>query len=361
MASLDNYMIQTPVDEWSLLGFLKYRKEQKDFSGLKDKEHYRYQMGLAAVLLYDKFTTNTLIFIRLQKWTKTEVKEECISRFWHNHIQDKQESELITLQKEKDLLVERVALQHAGLLYATAQEAGKQSQIVQQKITNELNERKRPAEDASPIITPPPNLRSPHKTEDNSFDYYNEETEDASAESAETSLDGIDAFFQNHPYVAKDVKTKSRKRRSKKDTGSKISTKGSKRNNKNSSMNVQSGTEDEIVDAGQTLSGESESSVEETKKSEKSKTILSWEHVIDKIKISSNSDHDWLANGYNISRDFREFQINTIERLKKNPTLSYATDVDEILCLSFIIYVKEEMPKYINCTNQVWKDALHRL
>lgn len=34
-------------------------------------------------------------------------------------------------------------------------------------------------------------------------------------------------------------------------------------------MNVQSGTEDEIVDAGQTLSGESESSVEETKKSEK--------------------------------------------------------------------------------------------
>jgi hypothetical protein len=34
-------------------------------------------------------------------------------------------------------------------------------------------------------------------------------------------------------------------------------------------MNVQSETEDEIVDAGQTLSGESESSVEETKKLEK--------------------------------------------------------------------------------------------
>ncbi|CAB4426991.1 unnamed protein product [Rhizophagus irregularis] len=97
------------------------------------------------------------------------------------------------------------------------------------------------------------------------------------------------------------------------------------------------------------------------KKSEKSKTILSWEHVIDKIKISSNSDHDWLANGYNISRDFREFQINTIERLKKNPTLSYATDVDEILVSLVYNLRKEEMPKYINCTNQVWKDALHRL
>ncbi|CAG8771102.1 232_t:CDS:1, partial [Ambispora leptoticha] len=56
MVSLDRYMIQTPVDEWSLLGFLKYRKEQKDFSVLKDKEHYRYQMSLVAVL-HNKFTT----------------------------------------------------------------------------------------------------------------------------------------------------------------------------------------------------------------------------------------------------------------------------------------------------------------
>ncbi|CAB4426990.1 unnamed protein product [Rhizophagus irregularis] len=89
------------------------------------------------------------------------------------------DEKLITLQKEKDLLVERVALQHAGLPLRYRTRSRKQSQIVQQKITNELNERKRPAEDASPIITPPPNLRSPHKTEDNSFDYYNEETEDA--------------------------------------------------------------------------------------------------------------------------------------------------------------------------------------
>lgn len=154
-------------------------------------------------------------------------------------------------------------------------------------MTGAGNTKKRPTEEPSPVITSPPNLRerSPppsYKSGDNSFNA------EASTE-ASPSPDEIDAFFQNHPYVAKDVKTKCR---SKKDTGSKISTKGSKRNNKNSSMNVQSGTEDEIVDAGQTLSDESESSVEETKKLEKSKTILSWEHVIDKIKISSNSDHD---------------------------------------------------------------------
>ncbi|CAG8777342.1 13777_t:CDS:2, partial [Ambispora leptoticha] len=74
-----------------------------------------------------------------------DVKEEHIGRFWHNLLREKQESELITLgnemkhsQKEKDLLVECTALQHAKLLYATAHEAGKQSQIAQQKITNEL-------------------------------------------------------------------------------------------------------------------------------------------------------------------------------------------------------------------------------
>ncbi|PKB99104.1 hypothetical protein RhiirA5_430285 [Rhizophagus irregularis] len=299
MASLDNYMIQTPIDEWLLLGFLKYRIEQKDFSGLKDKEHYRYQMGLTVVLLYDKFTTiertkNSLLFTK---------------------------SELTTLQKEKDLLVERMTLQHARLLYATAQEAGKQLQIVQQKITNELvcvmilSKLKRPAEEASPIITPPPNLRSPSSTEDNSFNYYyNKETEDASTE---TSLDEIDAFFQNHSYVAKDVKPSPES--------------VDRRKIQEVKSQPRAEQKDEIVDAGQTLSGESESFVKETKKSEKSKTILSWEHVIDKIKISSNSDHDWLANRYNIFRDFQELQINTIERLKKNSILSYATDVDEIL------------------------------
>ncbi|CAG8841988.1 28670_t:CDS:2, partial [Gigaspora margarita] len=82
-----------------------------------------------------------------------------------------------------------------------------------------------------------------------------------------------------------------------------------------------SGTED--------VDKESESPVEET--TENPKTILSWRHVIDKIKFSNHSDHDWLANGYNISSGFREFQTKTVDRLKNNPMLSYATDVDEIL------------------------------
>ena len=56
MSGLDQYMNQTPASDWSLLGFLKSRAMQSDFTGRKDKEHYRYQMSLKAVQLLDEFT-----------------------------------------------------------------------------------------------------------------------------------------------------------------------------------------------------------------------------------------------------------------------------------------------------------------
>ncbi|GES82148.1 hypothetical protein GLOIN_2v1765169 [Rhizophagus clarus] len=323
MASLDNYMIQTPADEWSLLGFLKYRKEQND----DESKH-----------CLDNF--------------KNDVKEACIDRFWHNLIREKQKSELIIIenemkisQKEKDLLVERVTLQHAGLLYVTAQKAGKQSQIVQQNITNELV-----SEEASPIITPPPSLRSPPPS-------Y--ETEDASAD---TSLDEIDAFFQSPPDVVKGQRkeAKPRKHRSMKDTGSKISTKGVKRNK---SIDAVQSTSDEFepIDSPDKESVESDNSSVSNESKKSSKKILSWKHVAEKIIIDRSSDHDWIMNGYNISESFREFQTQTVELLKNDLSLSYATDVDQILCLSSIIYVKEDKPEYVKCSDQIWKSALPRL
>ncbi|CAG8497270.1 2968_t:CDS:2, partial [Cetraspora pellucida] len=98
-------------------------------------------------------------------------------------------------------------------------------------------------------------------------------------------------------------------------------------------------TGNEIVDA-ETTNDESESPVEEITTKKSDKMILSWGHVVDKIKISDRSNNDvcieiqlsprYSISGHNILKDFRNFQINTIERLKNNPTLSYATDVDEI-------------------------------
>ncbi|CAB4460518.1 unnamed protein product [Rhizophagus irregularis] len=111
-------------------------------------------------------------------------------------------------------------------------------------------------------------------------------------------------------------------------------------------------------DAEQTTCDESDVEENTTEKAERSKTILSWEHVVNKIKISDEMNHDWLANGYNISKDFRDFQASTVERLKNDPTLSYSIDIDEILCLSSIIYVKEDKPKYLKCSEQGWQDAL---
>ncbi|CAI2181372.1 15231_t:CDS:10 [Funneliformis geosporum] len=176
-ASLDDYMIQTPADGWSLLGFLEYRKKQNDFSGLKVNEHYRYQMSLVAVQSYNKFTAVERAKAQYcLDHFKDEVKDERVCHFWRNLIQEKQESELITLenemkisQKKKDLLVERAVFEHTELqtelFYATAQEAGRQSQIIQQEITYKLNVGKRSAEETYPI-TSPPNLRIQHEQDE---------------------------------------------------------------------------------------------------------------------------------------------------------------------------------------------------
>ncbi|KAF0398691.1 hypothetical protein F8M41_009813 [Gigaspora margarita] len=88
------------------------------------------------------------------------------------------------------------------------------------------------------------------------------------------------------------------------------------------------------------------------------KTILSWKHVIDKIKISNDSYHDVVDDI--IFLRFSSIPNKTIDQLKNQPTFSYATDVDKIMCLSSIINVKEDKPKYINCTDQIWECALHK-
>ncbi|CAB5324599.1 unnamed protein product [Rhizophagus irregularis] len=48
---------------------------------------------------------------------------------------------------------------------------------------------------------------------------------------------------------------------------------------------------------------------------------------------SDDNDPDWVTQDrHNISIDFREFQLGSIEKLKINPTLSYAKEIDMILC-----------------------------
>ncbi|CAJ0828291.1 14374_t:CDS:2 [Entrophospora sp. SA101] len=119
------------------------------------------------------------------------------------------------------------------------------------------------------------------------------------------------------------------------DAGSKISAKDAKRN-KSSNQNI-------VVDAGQSTSDEFENidkltenivNIEKKLPYVEQKMILSWKHVIEKITIDRNSDHDWIVNGYNISEDFRKFQTQAVELLKSNPSFSYATDVDQIFFLT---------------------------
>ncbi|RGB25232.1 hypothetical protein C1646_724299 [Rhizophagus diaphanus] len=78
-------------------------------------------------------------------------------------------------------------------------------------------------------------VEDPLYSEDNFLNNYNEESSEVTEIS---SLDEIDTFFQSPSNAAKDIRTKSRKRRSMKDIGSKILTrspKQSKSGNKNKS------------------------------------------------------------------------------------------------------------------------------
>ncbi|CAB4473304.1 unnamed protein product [Rhizophagus irregularis] len=90
--------------------------------------------------------------------------------------------------------------------------------------------------------------------------------------------------------------------------------------------------------------------------STKYKFVLSWSHAIDKVVINNVSENDWVTqNGHNISTDFRNFQLKSIEKLKTNPTLSYAKEISLILCLSSIMYC-EFKPEYLECSEKTWSE-----
>ncbi|PKB99436.1 hypothetical protein RhiirA5_403621 [Rhizophagus irregularis] len=96
--------------------------------------------------------------------------------------------------------------------------------------------------------------------------------------------------------------------------------------------------------------------------STKYKVILSWSHAIDNVVINNVSKNDWITqDGYNISTDFRKLQVESIEKLKTNPILSYAKEIDMILYLSSIMYCNELKPEYVKCSEKIWKEARPRL
>ncbi|CAG8575580.1 7745_t:CDS:10 [Diversispora eburnea] len=89
-----------------------------------------------------------------------------------------------------------------------------------------------------------------------------------------------------------------------------------------------------------------------------SRQIFTWDYTISKIEIKENSMKDWINNGHNFSHDFRQFQKSIIEKLKTDPTLSYATDIESIIALSSIMILRRnKKPTYITCTENEWRMA----
>ncbi|CAG8631374.1 2823_t:CDS:10 [Acaulospora morrowiae] len=187
----------------------------------------------------------------------------------------------------------------------------KKPRYYSQTISGTENPKKRPAEK---VITPLPDLRdrSPpsYKSVDNYFDDYNEE-----------------------PIEVEDVSTETSP-----SNGRYESNVGIIRDEKNNSF---------ITQTGEDLT--------------KYKFAFSWSHTIDKVVVNKASENDWLTqDGYNISIDFRKFQAESIKKLEINPTLSYAKEIDMILCLSSIMYCNELKPEYVGCSEKTWNDARPR-
>ncbi|CAI2195034.1 14282_t:CDS:2, partial [Funneliformis geosporum] len=86
----------------------------------------------------------------------------------------------------------------------------------------------------------------------------------------------------------------------------------------------------------------------------KFKTILSWKHVIDSININDISRNDWMADGHNVSLDFRNFQLTSIKQLETDQTFSYVKDMERILSLSSIMYCNEAKPEFVLCSEKEW-------
>ncbi|CAI2168795.1 13441_t:CDS:10 [Funneliformis geosporum] len=93
-----------------------------------------------------------------------------------------------------------------------------------------------------------------------------------------------------------------------------------------------------------------------------SKQISTWDYVISKMEIREDSSKDWINEGHNFSEDFQQFQKLIIEKLKTDPTLSYATDVESIIALtSIMILRKNKKPAYVLCTDNEWRMAFPQI
>ncbi|CAB4496081.1 unnamed protein product [Rhizophagus irregularis] len=336
---MNSYFERTPTIEWSYVGFLEAMKPYlNSVQGPQDKQksvwRKRFLTLLTNILVdeEDQKTQNDNSKTRFETATYLVQQQHPpeATRFLENVDLDRQ---LVT---KKDIFDKKSQIEAWDVLcISRSQKAGEYVNEVKSRIMNQAemardeeagtssghkhtegatipakksaledpkkeNSKKRPAEEAPSIITPAPNLRgrSPppsYKSGDNSFDA--EASTPSPSNDHDVSDTGIHEDEDENPFITKN---------------------------------------------------------EEGSRNNKFKTILSWQHAINRIDINDASTNDWVADGYNISLDFREFQLTSINLLETNQTFSYAKDIDRILCLSSIMYCNEVKPEFVTCSEKVW-------
>ncbi|CAG8630018.1 3427_t:CDS:10, partial [Paraglomus occultum] len=90
------------------------------------------------------------------------------------------------------------------------------------------------------------------------------------------------------------------------------------------------------------------------------KVLYSWEDAVNKIDFRDTSKTNWVFGNYNLSNEFRNFQMSTIQQVKKKPYLCYKKDIHEILCLSNIMLIERTKPTYLSCNSTIWDTICRR-
>ncbi|CAG8616063.1 4450_t:CDS:10, partial [Ambispora leptoticha] len=308
------YFDKTDPKEYCFLDFYEYRSKQVDFTFSFQKESYKLQMDLDNLMKDgSEESKETAMISRGSSYSYGD--NGMLSTLWSECPLLENGTLTTTGTMEcclpygrnghRDTFCDVNAFWNKIELNRRLQD---QLQTAEVEATNNNRNRKsqkRSAEEASPIVTPPPNLRdrSPSPS------YYN----------GNNSLDDYDEESAE------------------------------KTNDYESDVEIIRKEDDNPFD------------VRKDEGSTKYKVVLSWRHAIDNMVINNVSGNDWVTrDGHNISIDFRNFQLKSIEKLEADPSLSYAKEIDLILCLSSIMYCNELKPKYVECSQKAWNEARPR-
>ncbi|EXX59972.1 hypothetical protein RirG_184160 [Rhizophagus irregularis DAOM 197198w] len=264
--------------EWNITGFL----EECEVESLELKID-RYLKSLEDIIKYEQGNRFQRAQTLLDRYREGTRPDRQVARKWEDGRKSDRTIGGSSIYFHNSTITGNAMINNSG----TINERNRERDQEKSASEDPKKSKKRQAEETSPVMTPPPNIRnrSPppsYYSGNNSLNDY--EIADATEASPKTN-------YRNE-----------------------------------SNVEITRKEDDNPFDA-RTDEG-----------STKYKVVLSWRHAINNMVINN-----WVTrDGHNISIDFRNFQLKSIEKLE----------------MSIVNYVLQ--PEYVECTEKTWNEALPR-